>query len=653
MKRIFALLLLLIPSIALAEQGVAFKAGATDRTTYIKIIDSGDGTPETGVTSATSGLDLEYVRTGAAAVNLTESDLAAADSAHSDGGLFHVGHGVYRVDLPDAAVASGVNEVLVQGTVTGMIVLGVRHPVIGPRAYATTVEGATFNANGGRVWYVSTTGSSSNPGTLALPLDTLPNAVTAATDGDDIFLMAGTHDRGSSSTTINKRLRILGNPAQSIITSSSSSQTLNVTSGANALVLDGIFVVNTHASGHAVMLASGMHGVQILNCDMDSLAGSNVYGEGTIGTRIVNGSMANTGNVINLVDSTGCSVITSSLTGNVLATNAIGFKGDDNYVDGDLSVGGTATGRIAGNTLTGTLTKGAAILETDTDILAVKTKTGFLPSATAGASGGLFIAGSNAATTVNITGNVSGSVGSVTGAVGSVTGNVGGNVTGSVGSVVAGVTATTPDTLVSTTIATLASQTSFTLTAGSADNDAYNKCKVVITDQSTSTQKAVCRVADYVGSTRTVTLTSAPEFTVATGDLIAIIADEPIGGPFATWTVPSSRTLQVKDRGDGTFGVVGRVRMSAGEGPQSWALEFKGTALAAGDDLDSMEAPTLSGAEAANATVADYGVKGTKAQFKLTLSGSAASANTINVVITVTTESDEEFIVTVPVTVGG
>jgi hypothetical protein len=44
-----------------------------------------------------------------------------------------------------------------------------------------------------------------------------------------------------------------------------------------------------------------------------------------------------------------------------------------------------------------------------------------LANAVPGAAGGLFIAGSNAATTVNFTGNLSGSVGSVTGAVGSVT----------------------------------------------------------------------------------------------------------------------------------------------------------------------------------------------------------------------------------------
>lgn len=59
-------------------------------------------------------------------------------------------------------------------------------------------------------------------------------------------------------------------------------------------------------------------------------------------------------------------------------------------------------------------------------------------NAAPGAAGGHFIAGSNAATTANFTGNLSGSVGSVTGSVGSVTGNVGGsvaNVTGAVGSV--------------------------------------------------------------------------------------------------------------------------------------------------------------------------------------------------------------------------
>lgn len=68
------------------------------------------------------------------------------------------------------------------------------------------------------------------------------------------------------------------------------------------------------------------------------------------------------------------------------------------------------------STLTGYVdTEVAAILAAvDTEVAAIKTKTDFLPSATAGAAGGLFIAGSNAATTANITGNIIGTVSTVT-----------------------------------------------------------------------------------------------------------------------------------------------------------------------------------------------------------------------------------------------
>ena len=42
--------------------------------------------------------------------------------------------------------------------------------------------------------------------------------------------------------------------------------------------------------------------------------------------------------------------------------------------------------------------------------------------------------------------------------------------------------------MVGADIATLASQTSFTLSQGSADDDAYNNCTVIITDQTTAIQ---------------------------------------------------------------------------------------------------------------------------------------------------------------------
>lgn len=84
---------------------------------------------------------------------------------------------------------------------------------------------------------------------------------------------------------------------------------------------------------------------------------------------------------------------------------------------------------------------------------------------------------------------------------------------------------TNPAVLQSTTIAALTSQTVFTLTAGSADNDAYNGMLLVVTDQSTTTQKAVGTVLDYVGSTKQITLEDDPGvFTMAVGDTVDIIA---------------------------------------------------------------------------------------------------------------------------------
>ncbi len=78
-----------------------------------------------------------------------------------------------------------------------------------------------------------------------------------------------------------------------------------------------------------------------------------------------------------------------------------------------------------------------------------------------------------------------------------------------------------------TTLDNLSTQTSFTLVAGSTDNDAYNGCVIVIQDASTAAQKAVGVVLDYVGATRDVTLLTDPAaFTMASGDTVTILADK-------------------------------------------------------------------------------------------------------------------------------
>lgn len=75
-----------------------------------------------------------------------------------------------------------------------------------------------------------------------------------------------------------------------------------------------------------------------------------------------------------------------------------------------------------------------------------------------------------------------------------------------------------------TTIATLASQTSFTLTAGSADDNAYNGWGAFVVDASTATQIALGVVNDYTGSTKTITLREDPGiFTMAASDHIILL----------------------------------------------------------------------------------------------------------------------------------
>ena len=103
-----------------------------------------------------------------------------------------------------------------------------------------------------------------------------------------------------------------------------------------------------------------------------------------------------------------------------------------------------------------------------------------------------------------------------------------------------------PQLLQNTTIATLASQTSFTLTTGSADDNAYNGAIIIITDQATSTQKAVGEVSSYVGATKTITLSADPGiFTMAAGDTVDIIAALGAAGSGATAAEVWSYTTRV------------------------------------------------------------------------------------------------------------
>jgi hypothetical protein len=143
--------------------------GSTNISSTVRFLDSGAGTPEEGVTKDTAGLALWYRREAATKTAITPSDLTTLADAHSDGGMLHVDDGYYRIDVPDAAFASGSDGVMIGGTATGMIVIGAYHPLApsaGEDAYtgtltiddgSTGLQGAVVNARRGGVLKASGT----------------------------------------------------------------------------------------------------------------------------------------------------------------------------------------------------------------------------------------------------------------------------------------------------------------------------------------------------------------------------------------------------------------------------------------------------------------------------------------------------------------
>src|SRR5574343_1174573 len=134
------------------------KRGTTSWTgVRLFIFDSSTFLPKTDVVYNSAGIDLWYARQGAASTSITEATLAAADSAYSSGGFKHIANGWYRLDTPDAALASsaGVNFVDFGGTVTGGVIVGCRIKLVdfdfndAVRAGLTALPNANSGASGG------------------------------------------------------------------------------------------------------------------------------------------------------------------------------------------------------------------------------------------------------------------------------------------------------------------------------------------------------------------------------------------------------------------------------------------------------------------------------------------------------------------------
>lgn len=138
------------------------KKGATSQSIYVEILDSTSTTGGrlTGLAYNTASLTAYYVRNGGSATQITLATLAAANSAYSSGGFKEVDAtnmpGVYRLDVPDAALASGADSVVItlKGA-TGMVQVSLEvqlvawDPQDSVRGGMTALPNAAAEASGG------------------------------------------------------------------------------------------------------------------------------------------------------------------------------------------------------------------------------------------------------------------------------------------------------------------------------------------------------------------------------------------------------------------------------------------------------------------------------------------------------------------------
>ena len=104
--------------------------------------------------------------------------------------------------------------------------------------------------------------------------------------------------------------------------------------------------------------------------------------------------------------------------------------------------------------------------------------------------------------------------------------------------------------ILDTTIATLASQTSFTLTAGPADDNALVGCPIIVHDAASSVQMAIGTISAYTGSTKTVTLSADPAiFTIAAKDNVSVMPPSSVRAVAGSKTAADNLKLQFDGTG--------------------------------------------------------------------------------------------------------
>jgi hypothetical protein len=182
--------------------------GATDQSIVVMLRAEADGQGLTGLAHDTAGLTAYYKRGhSGAATAITLATLASGAAAHADGGFVAVDGanmpGVYRLDLPDAAVASGAPFVTVGITgAAGLLDAAFTAPLVdainvtsgkvevkdGGIAAASLADGALADPKFQTRPYLLVAAVASGSGTTAVEVDpALYDGAVAAAKASDYF----------------------------------------------------------------------------------------------------------------------------------------------------------------------------------------------------------------------------------------------------------------------------------------------------------------------------------------------------------------------------------------------------------------------------------------------------------------------------------
>jgi len=249
----------------------------------------GGGAPGGGTSAAkVIAIDPESAPPGAT--------VAVSGSGFSAGDTVQISNATYgTIALATVSLSAGVIWATLPSSVQpGAATVKVQHQ-------GASTNSLSYTVTPGRVFYVATNGSDSNPGTLAQPWKTMEGAQSKLSPGDTVYLRGGTYAGAhviKVSGTASARINFVGYPGESPIIVNDANNYNNLSIQGSYLTFDHLKVTQPYDRGKALEITLGKNHVTLSNCEIYGSVGQGVMLIGDHNTIIRNaihdnGSYAN------------------------------------------------------------------------------------------------------------------------------------------------------------------------------------------------------------------------------------------------------------------------------------------------------------------------------------------------------------------------